>query len=558
MRGGFAREHASVPRHAKRPAVYASIAWAGAVLMFAAAFCGVQAAAVLSSINDRAAYLARNYADAERTLTASIDPRFQTKAEEIGRVLDRLVVIGAVKGAAMFDDSGHLQDTFGEPTETGFESIERTGKKVFGVAEQSRVEYYLAPAVTGTPYHLIVRVDVAEMSGLEGMSEHRTLVFALAGAGGAALMTLLFVWIAVARPVRRITAAVDKALANPALADVGAPLHIGRSELGVLANGVERFRSSLADIWRTKVMVADAILEMSPFAVVQLAPDGSPIFGNPAAAGLFDRDVVRTQSTLPVVVRDVESGQRAVLREHLEHHRGETRLVEIATSSGPHFALAGSLVVGAETRTPTTVVMFADVARLHGSRLDAERRLREEAVRTRTLIRREAELKLMLETCIALMGGGARTPEVHIDVTPFAFDWLEAARQHGLVGRFDVTPEGPTVAGPREDLKAVIRLGLLVAYARSGTAPVDIEVDARGINFETAGVSIKATPPAGDGPAGEPVGADWQLALAALRAAVKRVGGQMSEIAVADDGVTLKFVLRGAAERLATGMKAAR
>jgi hypothetical protein len=551
-------EHASVSRNAKRSMVYGSVAWFGAVLIFAAVFGGVQGAAVLLSIPDRSAYLERTYVDAERTLTASIDPRFQSKAEEIGRVLARLVVIGAVEGAAMFDESGHLQDAYGEPTETSFETIERTGRTVYGVDEKSRAEYYLTPTVTGTPYHLLVRVDIGEISGLEGMSKHRALVIALAGAGAGALMTLVFVWFAVARPVRRINAAVDKALANPALADVGAPLHGGRSEMGMLANGIERFRSSLADIWRTKVMVADAILEMSPFAVVQLASDGSPIFGNPAAAGLFDRDVVRTQSTSPLVVRDVESGQRAVLREHLEHHRGETRVVEIATGAGPHFALAGSLVVGAETRTPTTVVMFADVGRLHGARLDADRRQREEAARSRTLVRREAELKLMLETCISLMGGGAKAGEVHIDVTPFAYDWLETAREHGLVGRYNVTPEGPTVAGTREDLKAVVRLGLLVAYARSGTAPVDIEVDARGINFETAGVSIKATAPGDGGAGGEPVVADWQLALAALRAAVKRVGGQMSEIVVGDDGVTLKFVLRGAAERLTTGMKAAR
>jgi hypothetical protein len=547
-----------VAHNNKRSTVHASLALVGAVLLFAAAFCGVQAAAVVTGVRDRADFVERTYVHAERTLKAAIDPRFQTKAEEIGRVLTRLVVIDAIKGAAMFDSSGHLQDTFGEATETSYETIERNGLEVYPVKDQTRAEYYLAPDVTGTPFHLLVRVDVGIMAGLEGLSDQRALILSLAGAGAAGTAAMISVWLGIARPIRRINAAVDKALANPALADVGTPLHAARTELGVLASGIERFRSSLADIWRTKVMVADAILEHSPFAVVQLAPDGSPIFGNPAASGLFDRDVVRTQATSPLVVRDVASGGRAVLRDHLDQHPGELRLVEIATGSGPHYAVAGSLVVGAETRTPTTVAMFADVGAIHGARLDAEQRLADEQGHGRLMIRREAELKLMLESCIALLGGAGKGAEVHIDVTPFASEWLDSARAAGLVSGAHLAPDGPMMAGMRDDLRAVVRLGLLVAYARSPRAPVQMAVEAKGINFETAGLTIKATPAPEDDPSSGPVGADWSIAIAALRAAVKRVGGQMSEVASGEDGTTLKFVLRGAAERVATTIKGAR
>jgi len=147
-----------------------SLAPLGALVIAIAAFACVEATGWVMRQTDRTNFLARAFSHTEATLKAAVDPRFQTKADEIARVLTRLVVIDAIKGAALFDGSGHLQDSFGERTETGFESILRVPSNVFGTADPTRAEFYLAPAVTGTPFHLLVRTDVGEMAGLEGLA----------------------------------------------------------------------------------------------------------------------------------------------------------------------------------------------------------------------------------------------------------------------------------------------------------------------------------------------------------------------------------------------------
>lgn len=547
-----------LPHHPpRRPAVLISLSWLGALVIAGTVFGVVMTGGSIVRREDRVAYLARTHGQAERTLKAAIDPRFQSKAEEIGRVLTRLVVIGAIKGAALFDDSGHLQDTYGERTETSFEAVTHTGAKIFETGDPARAEFYLSPAVTGTPFHLLVRTDVAEMAGMEGVSSGRVMTLATAGAAAGGVAVLALVWFAVAAPIRRINVAFEKALANPGLADVGGPLHAGFGELATLVAGVERFRSSLADIWRTKVLVADAILESSPFAVVQLATDGSPIFGNPAATSLFDHDVVRhSQAAPPLIVRDVESGERALLREHLDHHAGQPRLVEIATPVRANYAVAASFTVGPETRAPTVVAMFADVGAIHRARVEADDAAMTALERSAVLVRREAELRLSLENSLALIAPAHKNPEVHIDVTPFAEEWLATAVDAGLLAPDStVTSENPPVAGARDDLRAVVRLAMLLAYARCGRPPVTLAVELKGINFETVGATIRATvpPDARD----ERIAADWQLAMGALRAVIKRAGAQLAEFAVSEHGVVVKLVLRGAAERLATGRKSA-
>ncbi len=57
--------------------------------------------------------------------------------------------------------------------------------------------------------------------------------------------------------------------------------------------------------------------------------------------------------------------------------------------------------------------------------------------------------------------------------------------------------------------------------------------------------------------AAETLAVDWQLALAGLRGAIRRVGGQMAEVTASDNTAVVKFSLRGAAERLSTGRKSA-
>jgi hypothetical protein len=525
----------------------------------AAAICFVVVAGVMYfavitlRVADTTRFIDRRYSDMRTTIQAAIDPRFQSKADEISRVAERLVVIDAIKGGALFDTSGHLQETFGEPTETSFQSIVQTGRTIFRQPSTDRLEFYYTPETTGTPFHILVRVATGEITDLETLRDGRTVVLVgIAGGAAAVAMALIFVFL-VAWPLRRIGKTMQKTLADPATADLGAPLHTSGTEIGQIALTVERLRSSLADIWRTKVMVADAILEHSPFSILQMSADGSPMFANPASTELYARDVVNTFGTAPLVVRDIATGEKANIKVYLDDHTDTARLVEIPTQKKSRFAMIGSLVVGAESRTPTTIAMAADVSAIHLARIKAEADLQQSIAKVHSAARREFELKLMLESCLSLLGG-SKAADVHIDITPFAREWMQNAQEAHLIGEVQCSDEAPQVAGAREDLRAVVRLAVLATYARQGTTPVDLIIDIRGISFETVGLVVTARK-AADGK-GEPSVADPNLALAALRAASKRIGAQLGEVVTTEEATTLRMTLRGAAERMSTGMKA--
>jgi hypothetical protein len=197
--------------------------------------------------------------------------------------------------------------------------------------------------------------------------------------------------------------------------------------------------------------------------------------------------------------------------------------------------------------------MFSDATAVHLARLDAEARFASGAAMLRTARRRELELRLTLESCITLMAGPDTAQDEHMDALPFAVEWLSAAKEAGIAAEgLVLSAEGPPVAGAPDDLRTVMRLGLLLVYARCGSAPADVVIDAKGIDFETAGITIRAQPAASAAGRHEPTVADWHLVFAALRTAVRRVGGQLTEFNAADDGVVLRLLLRGAAERMAT------
>jgi PAS domain-containing protein len=502
---------------------------------------------------DREAFLERQYARTEMIFRAAIDPRFQSKAEEINRVVDRLVVIEAVTGAALYDGTGHLLQTFGERPDSAFETISRAKSPILTARSADRIEFYFSPETTATPFHLVTRIPTGEMRGLEAVSAERQSLVAGATAAAAGLAAGLICFALVVLPMRRIAAVVDRVTSNPATADAAGSLKVGVSEVRLLAATLDRFRGTMSDIWRTKVAVADAILDRSPFAVVQLAADGSPTFANPAAAELFEREIVRGHATSAPQVRDLSTGAMLPLKEHLARHRGGPRLVEIVGSRSPRYAIAGSLTIGADTRSPTVVAMFADATAVQLGRLDAETRFASGTTSLRTAHRRELELKLTLESCVVLMSGPDRGDEVHLDALPFAVEWLAAAKEAGIAGETLVlNAEGPTIMGPPADVKAVMRLALLLCYARCGAAPADIVIEAKGINYETAGVTIRAQAASSTDGGHEAVVADWQLVFAALRTAMSRANGQLTEFNVTDDGTVLRFALRGAAERMAT------
>jgi PAS domain-containing protein len=507
----------------------------------------------VSGQNDLRAFAERRYRDVLLVMQAAIDPRFQTKAEELARVCERLVVIDAVKGGAMIDDSGHLQQAFGERPETEFQAIMRTGRQIFQPHETNRLEFYFPPEQTRTPFHIVARVNSDDLSSLEALSTNRQVFLSLmAGAIASAIATIVLLLL-VTYPLSRIHKAIEGILADPSNADDGVKLRAGGSEVGTLARSVDFLRSRLADVWRTKVLVADGILETSPFATIEISPDGTPIFGNPACNALFGRDVVRSFGTSPLVVWDVEAEARNNLKFEIDAHPDETRLIEIATTAGSRYAMLASLVVGKETRAPLTIGMMAEVTAMHEARLALERTLAAADVDLRTASLREFELKLMLESCFSLLGGG-RGHEVHIDIVPFGVEWMERAREVGLAVVGEVSEEGPQVAGGQEDLRSVIRLAAAAACARCGVTPVEARIDVRGINFETVGLEISVRP-AQDGNGHRKSSLDANLIQAALRTACKRIGAQLGEIAQAEDSSQVRMTLRGAAERLTTTMK---
>lgn len=524
------------------------------VLAFAAVFVALFSITSIVRDQDDERYLERRYADVGKVLSAAIDPRFQTKADEITRVAERLVVIGAIRGGVLYDGSGHEQQVFGERIEASFNAVMRTGHTVFRAAGGSKADFYYPPEFSLTPFHIFVRVDVGEITSLETIRDGRAFTIALGGGAAAAAITELIMLLMVWWPLRRVRAVVEAMLQDPASADRGHPLKGWGGEVGRLTFAFECLRSMLADVWRTRVMVADTIIESSPFAVLQINGDGHPFFGNPACARLFGRDLLRTNEVSPLSLRDLTSGARHSLKAYVETYKSGIRSVEFPTPSGPKQALMASLVLGADTRAPVNVLVGVDISTLYGERIAAEDALKagmEDVARAAT---RTFEYKQMLEACLALMGGGKKSQD-HIQIATFVREWLDTATEAGAVTVSEIDGEDPEVAGGAENLRAVTRFAAFVAYTQVGSLPVDMKIDVRGIDFETAGLQVQARVAAG-GSKGA-CAADTNLALAALKAAVTRVGGQLPEVEKDENGaVIVRVVLRGAAERMQTAMKA--
>lgn len=535
------------------PAVHISSLLRPSVFAFAAVF--VALFGIVSTIRepDAGRYIERRYADVGKVLAAAIDPRFQTKADEITRVAERLVVIGAIRGGVLYDGSGHEQQVFGERIETSFNAVMRTGRTVFLSSNRSRADFYFPPEASGTPFHIFLRVDVGEITSLETIRDERAMTVSLAGGGVAAAVTELLMLIMVWWPLRRVRMVVETMLQDPAAADRGQPLRAWGGEVGKVTFAFESLRSMLADLWRTRVMVADAILESSPYAVLQINAEGQPFYANPSCARLFERDVLRTNESSPLNFRDLDTGARTTLKNHVETNRNAIRPVEFQTPKGPRQALLAAMVLGSETRAPTGVLVGVDVSSLHGARLAAEAALKAGMEDVGKAGMRTFEYKQMLEACLALMGGVKKTDE-HQQIAVHGREWLDAAREAGIVHLADLGEEDPEVAGSAEGLRAVIRFAAFLAYAEAGRLPVDMRIEMRGIDFETAGLQVQARPLAG--PSTSACVADSNLALAALKASVARVDGQLSEVEKDEAGGTIvRVVLRGAAERMQTAMK---
>lgn len=536
------------------PAFHISSLLRPSAFAFAAVFAGLVVITGALRNDDAARYIERRYADIGKVLAAAIDPRFQSKADEITRVAERLVAIGAIKGGVLYDGSGHDQQSFGERIEASFNSVMRTGRTVFRTGSSPRADFYYPPEASGTPFHIFLRAEVGEITGLETIRDERVLSISLGGASIAAVITELLMLSMVWWPLRRVRTVIEALQADPSGADRAPPLRGWGGEVGKVTFAVECLRSMLADFWRTRVMVAEAILESSPYAVLQFNADGQPFFANPSCAKLFERDLIRTYENSPLMLRDMTSGNRHGLKAQAEFYRNEVRPVEFPTPKGPKQALMASMLLGAETRAPVNVMVAVDISPIHGARLAAEADLRAGRIEVARSTVRNFEYRLMLEACLVLMGGGKKREE-HLQIASIGKEWLDAAVAAGLLQQGDLGEEDPQVAGGADDLRAVMRLAAMVVYAEVGKTPVDMKIEMRGIDFETAGLMIQGR--AASGAQAASGVAEASLASGALRAAVARVGGQLSDVEKDEGGnVMLRVILRGAAERMHTAMKA--
>ncbi|ODN70913.1 hypothetical protein [Methylobrevis pamukkalensis] len=493
-------------------------------------------------------------------LRSAIDPRYQTKSEEVSRVGSRLVVIDALKGASIFDETGTVLESFGERPHTTFAALRHGVVPAPESPEEARAEFHIAPVVTETPFHLLLRVDTTPMRTIVARNVARLRLAALVISLVAAAVAAMVVQRRIARPARRIAAVLAAAIEHPEAADRQLCAMARSDEIGRMARNIDSFLTQIAAAWRTRVMVADALLSNAPTGLVQVSAGGALLSANPAAERLLALRYGDDGLPLPTNLRMVDSGERMTLTQCAGALREGSRLVEALESRVPTFMLADAVKAGSEEAGQSTVILLTDVTSLQRSGQESAERagLAEREIRERA--RRQLELKLMLESCLALLAPSPSGPDEHIDPLPLAVNWIRDAQAAGLVGEADVSLEGPIVSGAAADVEAIVRLGLLSVFARAGSTPVRLVVEGKGINFETAGYTFRAYPPAAaqahdDGSASA---ADWQLALAALRTAVKRVRGQVSEFASTEDETSVRVILRGATERVHTGLASSR
>ncbi|MBH0238460.1 PAS domain-containing protein [Methylobrevis albus] len=535
------------------PPIPLAVVAACAVIVAAVAVAGGFALTVATDVErDRFTHLRL---DTTRQFMSALDPRYHNKSAEIGRTGRRLVVTEAIKGGAIFDVSGEPIDAFGETPVADFNAIRHGQVVTRPPSAPSRAEFHFTPALSGTPFHVILRVSTEEtMADIADLRRQLLIIAVLGGLVGGVAAGLV-VYGRVSRPARRFARAFEAAALEPASADRSSLANGRRDEIGHLASGIDSFFAMFAEAWRSRIMVADAILESAPFGVLQVTSTGRVIAANPAALALLGTVPAANGEIPPPVLAFADGSGAVAVVGGADPFDGECSLVSIRSSVETRHAIAGAVVLttgdeaGNEGRS---IVLLADASGLEAERAglsaDVDRRVAD----NQQLTRRQAELRMMLECCLAMLDTAPAGGDTHVEPARFAEHWLAEATAAGMIARGDVSEERPTVSGSAADIETVFRLALLTVYARVGGPPAMITVEGRGINFDTAGYTFRAT-------AGSEIttAADWQVALAALRSAVRRVRGQVSEFSATEMECSVRIILRGAAERLSTGLSRA-
>jgi PAS domain-containing protein len=493
-----------------------------------------------------AAGVAALYAETANVVRATVDVRSASRAEEMQRVGNRLVLSGSISGAAIYDSAGELQLVAGEAPAVSLARVLDERRDRFPGRDGTRVDFYLPPALSETPFHIIVRRDASAVLSEARHTLLAGLAIIVAGGLAAGLFAALLAQRLASRPLARIAGTLRTAAGAPERADAAPVAASGVAEIRMLGDAADALLKASADGWRGPVAAARALLETAPVPVVLLTPEGDIASANEAAARFFGPQLQLERATTLIQVVDVETGRRTALAGvGAEPGRG-MREVRIETRFGTSHAELGVTTTDTAGNEPTTVLMFFDL----GARHEIETALARRAERAEQAAgderRRGFELKLMLEGCLALMGGAEPDAAETLDPTAAILEWRDRAIEAGIARSVSLAPGAIAVAGPAGALRRIFRLALVAAYARCGGGPVDISV----VSGETAsGVSFSITARPADAAAESwRTDADWALPLAALRSEIQRAGGRMSEFASEDRETVVRFALRRSAD----------
>ncbi|MEM7620221.1 MAG: hypothetical protein AAF228_07125 [Pseudomonadota bacterium] len=203
------------------------------------------------------------------------------------RVGERLMAIGDIKGADIYDREGNKINSFGQEPILSWEGINSEKHIRYLDPSHCCLDMYMPPDETGLSYHLILRLDVTEMRNAlwNHITELAGTVFTVATVTCLAVVFQLYFWVAL--PLKQLSTSALLATAKPWLAD-DYQIKLKRSdEMGDLAKASNRLFRSVSRLYRNEFNVAKQLVSKTGHAVMQFAPDGTLFEANQKALKLF-------------------------------------------------------------------------------------------------------------------------------------------------------------------------------------------------------------------------------------------------------------------------------
>lgn len=490
---------------------------------------------------------------AVRYWMATIDARTQNRAEENERVGKRLVIINAIVGGAIYDGSGALLSTFGEQPQATLEAMQQERINQLSSDAGTRTDYFIAPSQTQTPFQIIVRADTSRVALDFQRNVDLAIIVIAAGALIAAATSLFFVRLRVGRLAKKIAHALEKAIEHPSRSASFVTSMKGRDEIAALAHTVDVFLTQISNIWVRRVEVADRMLQELPFGTILLRANGEIVQCNPTVEPLIT-DVFRRDDGISgerKCIRDIATDRIATLREFTLATTDRLTYIEILGTETPSYFVATSVRLSNDSKEQLYAVMLADIGSVQSERLTAEYLAAQRMAYIEMMRRREAEMKMMLDSCMSLIQAGTKIVETGVEPITPALDWCQEMAQAGILATYDLPDSAPTVSGSPAAVSSIFRNALMLGYASCGRWPISVDIKAQGINFETVGFTITVTAAEGSQEISDSgMMLDKNVAMAALRSDIRRCRGQLAEITSENGTTRIQFILRGVSEWL--------